>query len=145
MKTSFELIAEFREDQGKGASRRLRHAGRVPAILYGGARVPRALSMDHNKVALALDNERFYSTIITLKVGEVTQQAILRDVQRHPWKNQIVHVDFQRVFDDEKIRLPVPLHFTGEAKWQVWTGADGLPVSRTLSRMYPLAQLYWAP
>jgi large subunit ribosomal protein L25 len=64
---------------------------------------------------LALDNERFYSTIITLKVGEVTQQAILRDVQRHPWKNQIVHVDFQRVFEDEKIRLPVPLHFIGEA------------------------------
>ncbi len=115
MKTSFELIAEFREDQGKGASRRLRHAGRVPAILYGGARDPRALSLDHNKVAMALDNERFYSTIITLKVGEVTQQAILRDVQRHPWKNQIVHVDFQRVFEDATIRLPVPLHFTGEA------------------------------
>ncbi len=115
MKTSFELIAEFREDQGKGASRRLRHAGRVPAILYGGAREPRSLALDHNKVSLALDNERFYSTIITLKVGEVTQQAILRDVQRHPWKNQIVHVDFQRVFEDEKIRLPVPLHFTGEA------------------------------
>jgi len=115
MKTSFELIAEFREDQGKGASRRLRHAGRVPAILYGGARDPRALSLDHNKVAMALDNERFYSTIITLQVGEVTQQAILRDVQRHPWKNQIVHVDFQRVFEDATIRLPVPLHFTGEA------------------------------
>ena len=72
MKTSFELIAEFREDQGKGASRRLRHAGRVPAILYGGAREPRSLALDHNKVSLALDNERFYSTIITLKVGEVT-------------------------------------------------------------------------
>jgi large subunit ribosomal protein L25 len=115
MKTSFELIAEFREDQGKGASRRLRHAGRVPAILYGGERAPRAMALDHNKVALALDNERFYSTIITLKVGEVTQQAILRDVQRHPWKNQIVHVDFQRVFEDQKIRLSVPLHFVGEA------------------------------
>jgi large subunit ribosomal protein L25 len=115
MKTSFELIAEFREDQGKGASRRLRHAGHVPAILYGGARDPRALSLDHNKVALALENERFYSSIITLKVGDVTQQAILRDVQRHPWKNQVVHVDFQRVFEDEKIRLPVPIHFVGEA------------------------------
>ncbi|MEI6457757.1 MAG: 50S ribosomal protein L25/general stress protein Ctc [Pseudomonadota bacterium] len=115
MKTSFELIAAFREDQGKGASRRLRHAGRVPAILYGSAREPRALSLDHNKVALALENERFYSTIITLQVGEVTQQAILRDVQRHPWKNQIVHLDFQRVFEDEKLRLPVPLHFVGEA------------------------------
>jgi large subunit ribosomal protein L25 len=115
MKTSFELIADFREDQGKGASRRLRHAGRVPAILYGGARDPRALSLDHNKVSQALDNERFYSAIITLKVGEVTQQAILRDVQRHPWKNQVVHVDFQRVFDDQAIRLPVPIHFVGEA------------------------------
>ena len=115
MKTSFELIAEFRDDQGKGASRRLRHAGRVPAILYGGKREPRAMSLDHNKLSLALDNERFYSSIIAIKIADQTQAAILRDVQRHPWKNQIVHVDLQRVFDDEKIRLPVPLHFTGEA------------------------------
>jgi large subunit ribosomal protein L25 len=115
MKTSFELIAEFRDDQGKGASRRLRHAGRVPAILYGGKREPRAMSLDHNKLSLALDNERFYSSIIAIKIADQTQAAILRDVQRHPWKNQIVHIDLQRVFDDEKIRLPVPLHFTGEA------------------------------
>ena len=113
MKTSFELIAEFREDQGKGASRRLRHAGRVPAILYGGARDPRALSMEHNKVSLALDNERFYSTIITIKVGSEPQAAILRDVQRHPWKNQIVHLDLQRVLEDEPVRIAVPLHFKG--------------------------------
>jgi large subunit ribosomal protein L25 len=115
MKTSFELIAEFRDDQGKGASRRLRHAGRVPAILYGGKREPRALSLDHNKVQLALENEKFYSSIMQLKVGEQTQSALLRDVQRHPWKNQIVHVDLQRVYEDEKIRLSVPLHFVGEA------------------------------
>jgi len=115
MKTSFELIAEFRDDQGKGASRRLRHAGRVPAILYGGKRDPRALSLDHNKLQLALENEKFYSSIMQLKVGEQTQAALLRDVQRHPWKNQIVHVDLQRVYEDEKIRLSVPLHFVGEA------------------------------
>ena len=115
MKTSFELTAEFRDDQGKGASRRLRHAGRVPAILYGGKREPRALSLDHTKLQLALDNEKFYSSIMQLKVGDQTQAAILRDVQRHPWKNQVVHVDLQRVFDDEKIRLSVPLHFTGAA------------------------------
>lgn len=115
MKTSFELIAEFRDDQGKGASRRLRHAGRVPAILYGGKREPRALSLDHNKLSLALENEKFYSSILQLKVGEQTQTALLRDVQRHPWKNQIVHVDLQRVYEDEKIRLSVPLHFVGEA------------------------------
>jgi large subunit ribosomal protein L25 len=115
MKTSFELIAEFRDDQGKGASRRLRHAGRVPAILYGGKREPRALSLDHNKLSLALENEKFYSSILQLKVGEQTQTALLRDVQRHPWKNQIVHVDLQRVYEDEMIRLSVPLHFVGEA------------------------------
>ncbi len=115
MKTSFELTAEFREDQGKGASRRLRHAGRVPAILYGGKRDPRALSLDHNKLKQALENEKFYSSIMQLKVGEQMQSALLRDVQRHPWKNQIVHVDLQRVYEDEKIRLSVPLHFVGEA------------------------------
>ena len=115
MKMSFELTAEFRDDQGKGASRRLRHAGRVPAILYGGKRDPRALSLDHTKLQLALNNEKFYSSIMQLKVGDQTQAAILRDVQRHPWKNQVVHVDLQRVFDDERIRLSVPLHFTGAA------------------------------
>ena len=115
MKTSFELTAEFRDDQGKGASRRLRHAGRVPAILYGGTREPRALSLDHTKLQLALDNEKFYSSIMQLKVGDQTQAAILRDVQRHPWKNQVVHVDLQRVYEDQKIRLTVPLHFTGAA------------------------------
>jgi large subunit ribosomal protein L25 len=115
MKTSFELIAEFRDDQGKGASRRLRHAGRVPAILYGGQREPRALSLDHTKLQLALDNEKFYSSIMQLKVGDQTQAAILRDVQRHPWRNQIVHVDLQRVYENEKIRLAVPLHFSGDA------------------------------
>jgi large subunit ribosomal protein L25 len=115
MKTSFELTAEFRDDQGKGASRRLRHAGRVPAILYGGKREPRALSLDHTKLQLALGNEKFYSSIVELKVGDQTQTAILRDVQRHPWKNQVVHVDLQRVFEDETIRLSVPLHFSGAA------------------------------
>ena len=115
MKTSFELTAEFRDDQGKGASRRLRHAGRVPAILYGGQREPRALSLDHTKLQLALENEKFYSSIMQLKVGDQTQAAILRDVQRHPWKNQVVHIDLQRVYENEKIRLAVPLHYTGEA------------------------------
>jgi len=115
MKLSFELTAEFRDDQGKGASRRLRHAGRVPAILYGGKREPRALSLDHTKLQLALENEKFYSSIMQLKIGEQTQAALLRDVQRHPWKNQVVHVDLQRVYEDEQIRLSVPLHFSGAA------------------------------
>ena len=115
MKTSFELIADAREDQGKGASRRLRHAGRVPAILYGGKVAPRTLSLDHTKLQLAMENEKFFSSITQLKIGSESHSAILRDVQRHPWKNLIVHVDFQRVSDDEMIRITVPLHFVGEA------------------------------
>jgi large subunit ribosomal protein L25 len=113
MKTSFELVAEFRETQGKGASRRLRHDGKVPAILYGGDSAARTLTLSHQKLLIMLDNERFYSTILSLKVGDQTQAAILKDVQRHPYKNAIVHVDFQRVDEKEKIRISIPLHFTG--------------------------------
>jgi large subunit ribosomal protein L25 len=113
MKTSFELNAEFRSSQGKGASRRLRHEGKVPAILYGGKLGARALSLSHQKLALMLDNERFYSTILNLRVGDETQAAILKDVQRHPYKNAVVHVDFQRVEENEKIRISIPLHFKG--------------------------------
>src|ERR1700724_2072630 len=115
MKTSFELVAEFRETQGKGASRRLRHEGKVPAILYGGHAAARTLTLSHQKLLIMLDNERFYSTILSLKVGDQTQAAILKDVQRHPFKNAIVHVDFQRVEENEKIRISIPLHFTGAA------------------------------
>jgi large subunit ribosomal protein L25 len=115
MKTSFELVAEFRETQGKGASRRLRHEGKVPAILYGGHADARTLTLSHQKLLILLDNERFYSTILSLKVGDQTQAAILKDVQRHPFKNAIVHLDFQRVEENEKIRISIPLHFTGAA------------------------------
>jgi large subunit ribosomal protein L25 len=115
MKTSFELIAEFRDDQGKGASRRLRRTGKVPAILYGGHQDARALALDHARLLLMLDNERFYSTILSLKVGDEKQAAVLKDLQRHPYKNQVVHIDFQRVLEDEKIRMRIPLHFVNEA------------------------------
>ena len=115
MKTSFELVAEFRQTQGKGASRRLRHEGKVPAILYGGHSDARRLSLNHQKLLILLDNERFYSTILNLNVGEQKQAAILKDVQRHPFKNAILHIDFQRVEDNEKIRISIPLHFKGEA------------------------------
>ncbi len=115
MKTSFELVAEFRDAEGKGASRRLRRASKVPAILYGGHREPRALALDHTRLLLMLDNERFYSTIINLRVGDVSQAAVLKDVQRHPAKNAVLHVDLQRVLENEKIRITIPLHFKNEA------------------------------
>lgn len=114
MQQEFDLIAEYREDQGKGASRRLRHQGKVPAIIYGGGRPPRALSFDHNKVLQQLDHESFYSSILTIKVGDKTQAAILKDVQRHPAKRQILHMDMQRIVEDEEIRVRVPLHFLGD-------------------------------
>jgi large subunit ribosomal protein L25 len=115
MKTSFELDAEFRDGQGKSASRRLRRDGKVPAILYGGHSDPRALSLSHQKLLLMLDNERFYSTILNLKVGAEKQAAVLKDVHRHPFKNAILHVDFQRVEENQKIRISIPLHFKNEA------------------------------
>jgi large subunit ribosomal protein L25 len=114
MKTAFELTAEFRDDQGKGASRRLRRANKVPAILYGGHREPRSLALDHTKLMLMLENERFYSTIINLKVGDVNQAAVLKDVQRHPARNAVLHVDLQRVLENETIRIAIPLHFKGD-------------------------------
>jgi large subunit ribosomal protein L25 len=115
MKTSFELVAEFRDDQGKGASRRLRRTGKVPAILYGGHQEASALVLDHARLVLMLENERFYSTILSLKLGAKQQAAVLKDLQRHPYKNQVLHIDFQRVLEDEKIRMRIPLHFLNEA------------------------------
>lgn len=114
MKQVFDLIAENREDQGKGASRRLRLEGKVPAIMYGGGRPPRALVFDQNKVLHQLDHEAFYSSILTIKIGEKSQAAILKDVQRHPSKRQILHMDMQRILEDEKIRMHVPIHLVGE-------------------------------
>ena len=114
MNDDFDLIAEIREDQGKGASRRLRHEGKVPAIIYGAGRAPRALVFDHNRVVQQLENESFYSSILNIKVGNKSQAAILKDVQRHPAKPQVMHMDFQRIVEDEEIKMLVPIHFEGE-------------------------------
>ncbi len=114
MSDDFDLIAELREDQGKGASRRLRHQGLVPAIIYGAGRPPRTLAFDHNRVIQQLENESFYSSVLNIKVGNKSQAAILKDVQRHPSKAQIMHLDFQRIVEDQEIKMLVPIHFLGE-------------------------------
>ena len=114
MSEDFDLIAEMREDTGTGASRRLRHKGKVPAIIYGAGRPPRLLAFDHNKVIKQLESESFYSSILNIKVGEKSQAAIVKDIQRHPAKAIIMHMDFQRIVEDEKIRMNVPIHFIGE-------------------------------
>jgi len=114
MAISFELSAESRTDMGKGASRRLRHAGKVPAIIYGGSKDPEALALSHNELLRNLEHEAFYSHILTIKMGGATTSAILRDLQRHPSKPVIMHVDLQRVSADEELRTQVPVHFVGE-------------------------------
>ena len=114
MADDFDLIAEFRDDKGKGASRRLRREGKVPAILYGGGRPPRNLAFDHNKVLRQLENESFYSSVLNVKVGDQEQAVILKDLQRHPARRQILHMDLQRVREDEEIRMNVPIHFLNE-------------------------------
>ncbi|MEN9837637.1 MAG: hypothetical protein RLZ79_1305 [Pseudomonadota bacterium] len=115
MKISFELAAEARNDEGKGASRRLRHAGRVPAILYGGKDEPQSLSFNHEKLLTLIENEKFYSTIVGINVGGKVHPVVVKDLQMHPAKNQVLHLDLQRVLDNEKIRLRLPIHFRGES------------------------------
>ena len=114
MADDFDLIADFRDDTGKGASRRLRREGKVPAILYGGGRPPRNLSFDHNRVLQQLENESFYSSVLNVKVGDKEQAVILKDLQRHPARRQILHMDLQRILEDEEIRMNVPIHFLNE-------------------------------
>jgi len=132
MKEEFNLIAEIREDQGKGASRRLRHEGKVPAIIYGAGRPPRQLTFDHNRVLQQLAQESFFSSILNIKVGNKSQAAIVKDVQRHPAKNKIMHLDFQRIVAGEKIRMNVPIHYLN-AETAVGVKTGGGSVSQLMS------------
>jgi len=112
----FNLDAVVRTDLGKGASRRLRHADKVPAILYGGEEAPVALTLEHNKVNNAADFEAFYSHVLTLNIDGQKVEALVKDMQRHPFKPKITHVDFQRVIAGEELHTSVPLHFINEEK-----------------------------
>lgn len=114
MSDEFTLSAEPREDVGKGASRRLRRAKKVPAIIYGADKDPASVVLDHDQLVHNLDSEAFYSHILTLELGKKKEQVVLKDIQRHPFKLQIMHVDLQRVSAKEKLRLQIPLHFVNE-------------------------------
>lgn len=116
MATTHEIKVQRREDEGKGASRRLRHAGHVPAIVYGGDLKPVSIQLNHNEVWLASQNDWFYSSILDLSLNGDIQKVLLRDLQRHPFKQQIMHMDFQRVNENELLRATVPLHFINEDK-----------------------------
>jgi large subunit ribosomal protein L25 len=111
------ISAEIRADAGKRASRRLRRNGQIPAVLYGADRDPVSLTLDHMSVLHAAEHESFYSSILEIQVGDGrSQRVVVRDMQRHPYKQQIMHLDFMRVSESEVLRISVPLHFVGEDK-----------------------------
>jgi len=115
MSDQFELNAEVRDDLGKGASRRLRRlADLIPAIIYGGDKDPQALTVVRKDLEKALENEAFYSQVITLGIGKSKEKAVLKDLQRHPAKNRVMHADFLRIDDNVAIKLNVPIHFVNE-------------------------------
>ena len=115
MAKTHELPVTLRKDEGKGASRRLRHAGSVPAIVYGGGKLgPVSIQMQHKDVYMASQNEWFYSAILDLSLDGDVQKVLLRDMQRHPFKQQILHLDFLRINENEMIRVRVPLHFLNQ-------------------------------
>jgi large subunit ribosomal protein L25 len=115
MSETFEVVARQRTDGGKGASRRLRREGLVPGIVYGGHQDPEMISVVHNELIHQLEHEAFYSSLLELKLGDQSTRVVLKDLQRHPAKPFVLHVDFQRVSMEEKLRMTVPLHFENEA------------------------------
>ncbi|NVZ10879.1 50S ribosomal protein L25/general stress protein Ctc [Allochromatium humboldtianum] len=114
MSVSFEVNAQPRTGTGTGASRRLRRTGLVPAIVYGAHQDPEMVSVSHNELLKHLEHEAFYSHVLDLKVGDDVTKVVLKDMQRHPAKPFILHVDFMRVSQDEKLKMVVPLHFLNE-------------------------------
>ena len=111
---SIELNAELRTDTGKGASRRLRHANKVPAILYGAGKDPESLTLEQKDVQYELQHEAFFTQVLELNVGGKKQDVLLRDLQHHPYKLDILHMDFQRVEAKKEMHVNVPLHFINE-------------------------------
>ncbi len=124
MTTTHQIKVERREDGGKGASRRLRRAGKTPAIVYGGDLDPVNIQLDHEPLWLVSQHEWFYSSILDLSLGGEIQKVLLRDIQRHPYKQLIMHLDFQRVNEKELLRTSVPLHFVNEDTSPAGKAAD---------------------
>ena len=109
-----EFKATKRDAQGTGASRRLRRAGQLPGIIYGGAGEVSLITMDHNELYHLLRKEAFHASVLSIEVEGAKESVVLRDTQWHPFKQQVLHIDFQRVAADQKMHLKVPLHFVGD-------------------------------
>ncbi len=112
----YELNAELREDAGKGASRRLRRTGRIPGVIYGTNKEAQSISLSHDDLTHQLERESFYSSILTMRIDGRSEKVVLKDLHRHPFKPNVLHVDFLRIDEDQKITMRVPLHFINEDK-----------------------------
>ena len=112
----FELVAEPREDIGKGASRRLRRDGKLPGIIYGTNKDASMVTFNHNDLMHHLEQEAFYSRVLTLKIGKKKEKVVLKDLQRHPYKAILLHIDLQRIDEEQKLSMKIPLHFINEDK-----------------------------
>jgi large subunit ribosomal protein L25 len=134
MPTIHEIAAQGRTEQGKGASRRLRRAGSVPAIVYGAGQPPQNIQFEHNTLALAARNEWFTSSILDLMIDGNRQKVLLRDVQKHPFKPQLLYLDFLRINEIEAIRVRVPLHFVNQEKSPAGK-ASGVVVSHAMTEV----------
>lgn len=111
---TMKVVATTRKEQGSSASRRLRRAGQVPGIVFGGTAEPTPVTIEHNPLYHALRVEAFHSSILDMELDGKTEQVLLRDVQWHPYKPQVLHIDFQRVAAGEKLTAKVPLHFVNQ-------------------------------
>lgn len=134
MATNHQLTATSRTVEGKGASRRLRIAGYVPAIVYGAGEAPQAIQVLHNDVLLGSRYESFYSSVIDLTVDGKTQKVLIKDWQKHPFKQLMLHMDFQRVNENEAVRVAVPVHFLNQEKSPAGKTA-GLVISHNLTEV----------
>ena len=129
-----KVVANKRESQGTGASRRLRHAGKVPGVLYGGKGDAQAIEVDHNPLFHALRKEGFHASILDMELDGASERVLLRAFQMHPYKAQVLHIDFQRVAEDQKLHLRVPLHFSGQESSPA-SKTEGVLISHVMSEV----------
>ncbi len=129
-----ELTAEPRTELGKGASRRLRRMGRIPGTVYGASKKPQSITLSHDEVLHRLDHEAFYSSVLVLNVDKKSEQVVIKDLQRHPYKPDILHIDFLRIDAKQKITMRVPLHFLNEQQC-VGVKTGGGVISRIMTEL----------
>ena len=134
MATTHEIKATARNDEGKGASRRLRHAGFVPAVVYGAGQAPQSIQIEHNTILLSAKHEWFFSSVLDLNVDGKVEKVLVRDWQKHPYKLQMLHMDFQRVDPNKAIHINVPVHFLNQEK-SAAAKTSGVVISHNLTEV----------